>query len=146
MENHAIKSKTDTSVRQANDLLFASLFLEMSKVLQTSQSLKSRPELSDKIKGVLGRMMTEEMPRFKDSKTPEEVKKAAIERINEWKEAIGQPSIEQYAALSKYWGIPFSDVVNDKVTPPMIYDLLDCFVVGQEDYKRQLATSFLIIC
>lgn len=142
MENHAIKSKTDISVRQANDLLFASLFLDMSKVLQTSQSLKSRPELGGKIIEVLSQMMTEEMPRFKGSKTPEEVKKAVIKRINEWKEAIGQPSIEQYAALSKYWGIPFSDVVNEKVTPTMIYDLLDCFVVGQEDYKRQLATSF----
>lgn len=142
MENNAIKSKTDTSVRQANDLLFASLFLEMSKVLQTNQSLNACPELGGKITDVLSRMMTEEMPRFKDSKTKEEVKEAAIDRINEWKEAIGQPSIEQYAALSKYWGIPFSDVVQDKVTPSMLYDLLDCFVVGQEDYKRQLATCF----
>lgn len=142
MENNAIQSKTDTSVRQANDLLFASLFLEMNKVLKTKQSLNSRPELGGNISEVLSRMMTEEMPRFKDSKTPEEVKEAAVERVNEWKKAIGQPSIEQYAALSKYWGIPFSDVVNDKVTPSMIYDLLDCFVVGQEDYKRQLATSF----
>lgn len=142
MENHATKSKTDVSVRQANDLLFASLFLEMSKVLQTSQSLNSRPELGEKINEVLGRMMTEEMPKFKDGKTPEEVKDAAIERVHECKKSIGQPTVEQYAALSKYWGIPFNEVVNDQVTPSMIYDLLDCFVVGQEDYKRQLSTSF----
>lgn len=135
---------TNNSVRQANDLLFASLFLGMDEVVKTNNTLKTRPELSPKIEKILGKMMADEMPRFKWAKNQEELKKVALDRIGEWTEAIGPLEVEQYAALSKYWGIPLNAVIKDKITPAMIYDLLNCFVIGQEDYKRQLATSFYL--
>lgn len=144
MKELAITSATDNSVRQANDLLFASLFLGMDKVMETRHTLTTRPELSSEIEKVLGKMMADEMPRFKWSRNRDELKKAALNRITEWNESIGPLEVEQYAALSKYWDIPLCDTIKDKITPTMIYDLLDCFVIGQDDYKRQLAISFYL--
>lgn len=110
MKELAITSATDNSVRQANDLLFASLFLGMDKVMETRHTLTTRPELSPEIEKVLGKMMADEMPRFKWSRNRDELKKAALNRITEWIESIGPLEVEQYATLSKYWDIPLNEV------------------------------------
>ena len=136
--------RTDLASNQAKNLLFASLYMNMGDVLQATQTLSNRPELSEQIRETLHKMMVEEMPKLKGEMTHEELKDAAKQRVEEWTNSIGTPSIDQYAALSKYWGVPISDVIKEKITPQVIFDLLNCFVVGQDDYKRQLATSFYI--
>lgn len=136
--------RTDLASNQAKNLLFASLYMNMGDVLQATQTLSNRPELSEQIRETLHKMMVEEMPKLKGEMTHEELKDAAKQRVEEWTNSIGTPSIDQYAALSKYWGVPISDIIKEKITPQVIFDLLNCFVVGQDDYKRQLATSFYI--
>lgn len=136
--------RTDLASNQATSLLFASLYMNMGDVLQATQTLSHRPELSEQIRETLHKMMIEELPKLKGEMTHEELKAAAKQRVEEWTKSIGTPSIDQYAALSKYWGVPISDVIKEKITPKVIFELLNCFVVGQDDYKRKLATSFYL--
>ena len=136
--------RTDLASNQATSLLFASLYMNMGDVLQATQTLSHRPELSEQIRETLHKMMIEELPNLKGEMTHEELKAAAKQRVEEWTKSIGTPSIDQYAALSKYWGVPISDVIKEKITPKVIFDLLNCFVVGQDDYTRKLATSFYL--
>jgi len=139
--------KNVTAAEQASDLLFASLFMDMELVKQTSHTLQDRPERTKRILEVLNSMMKERMPKFKhdlgknEALQQQALKDLAMTRVNEWVSAIGNPSMRQYAALSRYWNIPVGDLIKE-VTPKEIYELLDWFVVGQEDYKRKLATSY----
>ena len=138
-----------TAAEQASDLLFASLFMDMDVVKQTTRTLKDRPERTKQILEVLSSMMKERMPKFKHDLGKDEVsqqqalKDLAMTRVDEWVSAIGNPSMRQYAALSKHWNIPVGDIIKG-ITPKKIYELLDWFVVGQEDYKRKIATSFYV--
>jgi len=136
--------QSDNASKQAKNLLFASLYMEIDDILQAAQTLINRPELGGKIQQTLFQMMAEEMPKLKGEMTPEELKKAAIQRVDEWSKSIGTPSMDQYATLNKYWGVPVGEVIREKITPKVVYDLLDCFLVGQQDYKRKLSTSFFL--
>ena len=132
------------AAKQANNLLFASLFLDMDEVVQAAQALLCHPEKGNQIKEALQKMMIEELPRLKTSMSHDELKNAVADRVAMWTKIIGNPTIEQCASLSKYWNVPIGDIIKDKITPTLIYDLLNCFIVGQEDYKRQLSTSFYL--
>ena len=129
-------------VERVKGLLFASLFMKMGDVVQTSKALDKRPEKSDEIHEMLLQMMDEELPKYKEVLTFDELKEAVSNRVEEWTKSIGTPSMKQYASLSKCWGIPIDEIIKEKITPKTIYDLLDCFMVGQQEYKRCLSLSF----
>lgn len=129
---------------QAHDLLFASLYMDMEDVVKATKALSKRPEIGAQILETLGRMMNEEQPKFLLATPPKELKKVVKTRVEQWKQSIGTPTMHQYASLSKYWGVPVGDVIGERITPKVVYDLLDCFVVGQQAYKRELSTRFYI--
>ena len=61
--------RTDLASNQAKNLLFASLYMNMGDVLQATQTLSNRPELSEQIRETLHKMMVEEMPKLKGEMT-----------------------------------------------------------------------------
>lgn len=136
------KTNENLAAKQADELLFASLYMTMGDILQANQTLANHPELGEEIRETLYRMMNEELPKFLEVMTFEELKKAAKNRVEEWKKSIGVPSMSHYTSLSKYWGVPLDDFIGEEITPQLIYNVLNCNVVGQHDYKQQLATSF----
>lgn len=129
---------------QTKDLLLASLFLPMDRIESTVVTLDTHPERVASIAKVLEEMIREEKPRFKSKIPHEDFKKVACDRIADWTKLFGPPTMKQYALLNKYWSLPLSDVFPDKITPKIINELVDCFMVGQEDYKRKLSTCFYL--
>ena len=137
-----IKSQNVLAAQQANNLLFTSLHMNMEDILQASQVLNTHPERGAQIRETLHSLLNEELPKLKRELTIEELQLAAKNRVKDWTKYIGTPSMDQYVTLCKYWGISIGEVFGQELTPQIIYDMLNCSVVGQHEYKRRLSTSF----
>lgn len=138
--------QAEPAVNQVRDLLFASVFLEMDEVKQTMSTIEKHPERYDQIVASLSKMMQQHVSKFENGLCSNAVpqmknlRKTVKSRVREWKKTIGIPTMGQYVAVSRYWGVPVNELIGNEITPRAIYELLDCFVIGQEDYKRQLSS------
>lgn len=75
-------------------------------------------------------------------KPREELKTMVKNRVEEWNQTIGTISTSEYVMMSKQWNIPVDDIIDKRITPAVIKEILDFFVIGQEYYKIKLAVAF----
>ena len=75
-------------------------------------------------------------------KPRDERKKMALERVEEWKRIVGPVSTKEFVMMSKQWEIPIDEIIDKKITPELIREMLDFFVIGQEKYKMKLSVAF----
>ena len=75
-------------------------------------------------------------------KPRDERKQMALERVEEWKRIVGPVSTKEFVMMSKQWEIPIDEIIDKKITPELIREMLDFFVIGQEKYKMKLSVSF----
>ena len=77
-----------------------------------------------------------------EKKDVKDITEMVLERINLWKSNFEPATIAELASMSKRWNIAIDKLYSKKITPEVIKQMLDVFLLGQEEYKTQLSTAF----
>ncbi|MBR6445342.1 MAG: AAA family ATPase [Prevotella sp.] len=135
-------NRTEERQKQnARQLLFADFSLPMDKVNAFFDDIERNPQKVGQYNQLLAKRISKDYEIIKE-KGKEELKIMVKERTKEWSEHFGPVTMQEFATMSKQWDIPIGDVIDKKITPELIKELLDCFVIGQEEYKVQLSVAF----
>jgi len=126
--------------QNARFLLFADFSVSPEKALLYINDMAQNPHKVPKYSHLLMQNLAKQ-ETIKE-KTREELKTMVRERVEEWNRAIGSISTQEYVMMSKQWDIPVDDIINKRITPELIKEILDFFVMGQDKYKMKLAVAF----
>lgn len=123
---------------ETSNLLMASVFLSMEDIEKTLNMLNKHPEKQP----VISVKLRQQLSLYKELTDISNIKKQVKARIEEWSLKYGDLDMTQYAYVSKTFGITISDLFSKQISPRDIYDLLNCYVSGQDKYKRKLSVAF----
>ncbi len=133
----------EASVRNAEKLLITNVFVEIDKIKKYMEDLNSHPEKALKYSKTLAEILSRHESEAKHMSNDEK-KDLVATRLNEWEENFGSLPLADMLMLCKQWNVSIGDVLNEEMTPALIKRMLDIYIIGQEDYKRQLAMSFFV--
>lgn len=134
-------SKTNAELSELRSLLFINLDIPMDKVQQHLQNMEAHTEKLPQYRKVLTKKLDETIKNYEGTPANDIVEKV-LNRIGLWKSNLGSASMAELAAMSKRWDISIDKLYDDKITPEIIRQMLDIFLLGQEEYKIQLSTAF----
>ena len=126
--------------QNARFLLFADFSVPPEKALLYINDMAQNPNKVPRYSHMLMQNLAKQ-----DSireKPREELETMVKERVEEWKQAVGSISTQEYVMMSKQWDIPVDDIIDKRITPELIKEILDFFVMGQDKYKMKLAVAF----
>lgn len=126
--------------QNARFLLFADFSVPPEKALLYINDMAKNPYKVPKYSHLLMQNLAKQ-EAIKE-KSRDELKTMARERVEEWNRAIGSISTQEYVMMSKQWDIPVDDIIDKRITPELIKEILDFFVMGQDKYKMKLAVAF----
>lgn len=72
----------------------------------------------------------------------DEINQMAKQRVEDWTKTIGPVSVEEFVMMSKQWDIPIDAIIDRNISPTLIREMLDCFLIGQDKYKMMLSVAF----
>lgn len=131
----------DALKNKIRQLLFASFSIDVETAKKMLQRIDANPEKAPSILHYLEKEMTSQYSWVK-STWDDDFHDLVELRISEWKESIGSISIPEYMQMTQCWDVPVDWYPDISYTPANIKQMLDCFVVGQENYKMTLAVNF----
>lgn len=131
----------DVLKNKIRQLLFASFSIDEETAKKMLQRIEANPEKAPSILHYLEKEMTSQYSWVK-STWDDDFHDLVELRISEWKESIGSISIPEYMQMTQCWDVPVDWYPDISYTPANIKQMLDCFVVGQENYKMTLAVNF----
>lgn len=123
-------------------LLFADFSVTPEKALQYLNDMAAHPQKVTRYNHLLMQNLSRQ-ESIKE-KTREELNRMAHERVETWNRIIGPVSTQEYVMMSKQWDIPIDSIIDKRITPDLIKNMLDFFVMGQDSYKKKLAVAFFI--
>ena len=141
LESVTTASKTDAELSQLRTLLFINLDIPMDKVQQYLQDMETHPDKILQYRKLLTKKLNKTV-KSHEKKNAGEITEIALTRTDLWKSNIGPASIAELATMSKRWNIAIDKLYSEKITPEIIKQMLDIFLLGQEEYKTQLSTAF----
>lgn len=127
--------------QNARLLLFADFSVPLEKALLFLDDMENHPQKATKYNQLLMQDLSKQYEAVKE-KTPEELRLMAKERADQWSSQIGPVTTQEYVSMSKQWDIPIDGIIDKKITPELIKEMLDFFVIGQEKYKIKLSVAF----
>lgn len=133
--------KTAKELENIRQLLFVNFQVSPETAKMHLENLKECPEKIPEYDKTLHFTMMTGRKAIK-SKSPEEINEMAKERVKQWAKIVGPVTMKEYMAMNKQWGIPINTFIDRDITPELIKELLDFFVIGQDNYKIMLAVSF----
>ena len=140
-ESVTIASKTDTELLELRTLFFVNLDISIDKIPQYLQDIKAHPDKILQYRKLLTGKIDQTIKNL-EGKPVNDIIEKVRERINLWKSNFGPATIAELASMSKRWNIAIDKLYSKKITPEIIKQMLDVFLLGQEEYKTQLSTAF----
>lgn len=131
----------NTQKDRIRQLLFTSFSIDVETAKKMLQRVETNPKKIPGILRYLDKEMTSQYSWVRNT-WDDDFKELVESRISEWQEAFGSISIPEYMQMTKCWDVPVDWFPNIAVTPTNIKQMLDCFVIGQENYKMTLAVNF----
>lgn len=131
----------DKQKQNARLLLFADFGIDLKKAKDFIDDMEEQPEKSARYFQLLSKNISEQYETIK-KKNQEELMSMAKERTKKWNDMIGPVTIHEFVTMSNQWDIPVDGLIDRKITPELIKEMLDYFVMGQEDYKINLSVAF----
>ena len=128
-------------LENARLLLFSHFGISPTKAKQYLDILEKKPEKVTTLLVKLSESIQKLYYTFK-ANSLEDINRMAKERVEEWKNTIGPLTIHDFVTMSKQWNIPIDAFIDRKITPEIIKQMLDYFVIGQEKYKIMLSVVF----
>jgi len=133
---------TEEKIKQnARLLLFADFSVPPDKALLYINDMEKNPQKADRYNQLLIQNFSKQYDAIKDNPL-NELKTMALDRTKEWERIIGPVSTLEFVTMSKQWDIPIDDFINKRITPELVREMLDCFVIGQDEYKKKLSVVF----
>jgi len=126
--------------QNARFLLFADFSVSPEKALLYINDMAQNPNKVPKYNHLLMQNLAKQ--ESLKEKPRDELKTMAKERVEEWNRTFGSVSTQEYVMMSQQWGIPVDDIIDKRITPELIKEILDFFVIGQDKYKMKLAVAF----
>lgn len=133
-----------TNAKEAENvrlLLFVNFGISPCKAKEILKDIKERPDKIQEYTRLLRLSMENDYDTIK-AKPIDEINKMTSERVKEWTNIIAPITTQEYVTMSNQWNIPIDAFIDRKITPALIKEMLDFFIVGQEDYKTMLALFF----
>ena len=131
----------DKQKLNARLLLFADFGIDVKKAKDYIVDMEKHPEKSARAFQLLSKNLSEQYETIK-KKTQEELMTMARERSKEWNDLIAPVTVHEFVTMSNQWDIPVDGLIDRKITPELIKEMLDYFVMGQDDYKINLSVAF----
>jgi len=122
-------------------LLFANFGVTPEKAKLYLEDVEKNPLKVPNYTKLLHNIITKQYDSIK-RKSIDEINQMAQERVREWTQTVGKVTIQEFVTMSKQWDIPIDAIIDRKVSPELIKEMLDFFIIGQEKYKIMLAVSF----
>lgn len=126
--------------QNARFLLFADFSVPPEKALLYINDMAQNPHKIPKYNHLLMQNLAKQ--EVIKEKSPEELKTMAKERADDWNRTFGSISTQEYVMMSKQWNIPVDEIIDKRITPELIKEILDFFVMSQDEYKIKLAVAF----
>ena len=126
--------------QNARFLLFADFSVPPEKALLYINDMAQNPNKVPRYSHLLMQNLAKQ-EAIKE-KPREELTSMVKERVEEWNRTIGSVSTQEYVMMSKQWDIPVDEIIEKRITPELIKEILDFFVMGQEKYKIKLSVAF----
>ena len=140
-EPTTLDPKATAKILELRDILFSDLTIPIDTVKQYLEDAENNPHKFNQYKQLLGNLLNASITVFEEMSYDDKLK-IALTRIDEWSHQMGKPSLRELVAMSKNWGLPIDKIFTGKITPMIIKEMLDLFVMGQEEYKMQLSIAF----
>lgn len=139
--------KEDISVQKQKikQLLFTSFSIDVETAKGMLDRIEKSPERIPVIRHYLDREMTSQYSWVRNTYTDGDrggFRRLLEQRLIEWKEAFGEITIPEYMQMAKCWDVTTEWFPDIEISPSTIKQMLDCFVVGQENYKMMLSVTF----
>lgn len=124
-------------------LLISDIFFPMTEVEKYRADVFLHPEKATDYSKHLAKIL---MCHSNEAKKTEKnkMKDLVVQRVEEWEKTYRPLSISEKAMLCCQWNVSIEDVINQRMTPALIKEMLDVFIIGQDDYKKQLSKAFFI--
>lgn len=122
-------------------MLFADFGIEPVRALQFINDMEKRPDKVARYKELVVKSLSLQYEGLKDW-SKDKLAELAKQRAKAWRKQMGDIAMPEYLAMSKRWNIPLDRFIDIKLTPEFIKKMLDCYIIGQEDYKIMLSVSF----
>lgn len=110
-------------------LLFADFSVSPEKARLFLDDMEAHPHKVPQYNQLLMQNLSKQYETIKE-KSPEELRSMAKERSEEWSHHVGPISTQEYVSMSKQWDIPIDGLIEKKITPELIKEMLDYFVIG----------------
>ena len=127
--------------QNARLLLFADFSVPPEKALLFLKDMDNNPQKVTRYNQFLMQNLSKQYETIKE-KSLEELKIMTKERADEWTRQVGPVTTKEYVSMSKQWDIPIDGIISEKITPELIKEMLDFFIIGQEKYKIKLSVAF----
>lgn len=127
--------------QNARLLLFADFSVSPEKALLFLKDMDDNPQKVTRYSQLLSQNLSKQYETIKEMSL-EELRIMTKERAKDWASQIGPVTTQEYVTMSKQWDIPIDGIINKKITPELIKEMLDCFVIGQDKYKIKLSVAF----
>lgn len=126
--------------QNVQSLLFADFSVPPEKALLFINDMIQNPNKVPRYAHLLIQNLSKQDDIRKSSR--EDLKNKVKERAETWSRIIGPVSTQEYVMMSKQWDIPIDDIIDKRIIPELIKEILDYFLMGQDKYKTKLAVAF----
>lgn len=131
----------DKEKQNARLLLFADFSVSPEKALLYINDMEKYPQKAVRYNQLLMQNLNKRYEAVKEN-SQKELKAMATERAEAWARKIAPVTTLEFVTMSKQWDIPIDGIINKQITPELIREMLDCFVIGQDEYKKKLSVVF----
>lgn len=137
------KQLENATQEEALSMLFCNLNRPTNEIIPYFNDLLENPQKSSEYILILKKDLLCTL-KSQERCSSEAKNKMYCKRVKEWTKHFGKPSIPMLLYMSNFSGVSFSLLYDDELTPNVIKSVLDHYVIGQEDYKKQLSLAFYI--
>lgn len=134
-------SQIQTDISMLRSLIFADFDIPVDKALKYLRDIEENPDKTPDYKKLLSKNLNQAIRSYEGKEANEKIE-TALARMEQWESAIGPVSLPELVSMGKRWNISIDKLYSGKITPEVIKQMLDIFLLGQENYKIQLATTF----
>ncbi|MGP1446640.1 MAG: AAA family ATPase [Candidatus Limimorpha sp.] len=133
--------ESNIEIRNARLQLFINFAISPKLAKRFLDDMSKNPNKIAQYYQLLSQNLSNQFDEIKE-KTKGELKNMVKIRVQEWQETIGHVSMQEFVSMSNHWEISIDDIIDERITPELIKEMLDFFIVGQDNYKVKLSIAF----
>ena len=130
--------------QRAEDLLFLDVLCPIDKAVFLMKRIRSSVREADLIRNEFSeKTIPYSLARLNNMTLSNRDKWNVIRNhVESWTAMFGEPSLKNIVRLCDVWDCPIQSVYDKQLTPAVVKEILQMFIIGQDKYCDQLAQSF----